>query len=204
MDPSKIAEGIFLVLSNLAILPALLYSIQYKLIPELTILFIVFVISSFYHLCQTEFYCIIPDFKTHQTADHFFVFTALIWVILYAFAIPLKYRISLTFIFQALILLPLIFYVNLDWLSALFIGFIITILIFIFALITQQFPKFNIYNFLIVFILITVGLILHVIGGDTSSSFYSWTHSAWHIFSMLAIYFALDLRRGKIHHILKK
>ncbi len=86
MNSLLLFAGICLVVSNIALLPAIIYAKQKSLVPEFSILAIVFFVSSFYHLCQAGFVCILGiDFTTLRLADHFFVYSALVWIVLYFF-----------------------------------------------------------------------------------------------------------------------
>lgn len=86
MNSLLLFAGICLVVSNIALLPAIFYAKYLSLVPEFSILAIVFFVSSFYHLCQAGFVCILGiDFTTFRLADHFFVYSALVWIVLYFF-----------------------------------------------------------------------------------------------------------------------
>ena len=76
MNTLFIVEGIFLVGTNIALLPAIGYAIYLNLVPEIAILSVVFVVSVVYHLCQVGFICILNiEFSTFQFADQYFVYS---------------------------------------------------------------------------------------------------------------------------------
>ncbi len=214
MRPTTAIEGLFLVISNIALLPAIIYAFYLKLIPETSIISVVFIISTVYHLCQAGFICLLTiDFVTFQFSDHFFVYSLLVWIVLYAIGLPLEFRFAIFIWIQALLFPLLLEFKNTWWFGGFIIGFIVLITVLLLSLIIRAIPRINIFSLIAAVILLGIGFALHLIGGDPTppshdqqhlkneeddiNHKYVWLHSLWHIFSMLAIYYVLDLKYGK-------
>ncbi len=206
MRPVSIVEGLFLVGSNLALLPAIRYAYVLGLLPESSILSVVFVVSSVYHLCQAGFICLLDiDFLTFQLQDHFFVYGALVWITLYFIGLTLAERFAI-FIWVQALLFPLILeFVKTWWLSGFVVGFVVLIAILLLSIVVRGFPRFNIYSMIAAILLVGVGFAFHLIGGDPTppdqkdgetNHKYAWFHSAWHVFIMLSVYYVIDLKHG--------
>lgn len=207
------SNGLFLVLSNLAVLPAFIYAIFLGQIPEASILGIVGLVSFFYHLCQAGFYCIVTEtcvtqdnFSILQFADEFFVFLALLWFIAYWFkfntrTVLLEITIAFIFIAEAIVFIPLvadsgnfIFYeVSLIALSL--------VASFIWMLIWRQ-RKMGWKGLGLALGLIITGLILFYVAGDPGDTNYDIVHGVWHILLFIAAFFILDTRYGNLERVL--
>ncbi len=225
MDAKVVVAGISLVASNLALLPAIFYSKTLGLLPEFAILVVVFVTSTLYHLCQVGFVCVFGiDFKTFQFADHFFVYSALAWLMLYLFipaenregvyyvastrrGLSLQGRIAIFIVIQAIVFPLLLEFVHRDWFVGVIIGIIVAVAIVLVVCVIRGIPGFNFINVLIAIVLIAVGFTLHLLGGDPfppdsdpldedKALRYAWFHTAWHILIMLSIYYIIDLKYG--------
>jgi hypothetical protein len=206
------SDGLFLVLSNLVVLPAFFYAIILGQIPEAFILGIVGLVSFFYHLCQAGFYCIVTniygtgeDFLVLQYADEFFVFLALIWFIAYWFkfntrTVLLEMTISFIFIAIAIVFVALIsgssnfiFYE---------IGLIVLALVasFIWMLIWRR-RRMGWEGLGIALGFVITGLILFYVAGDPGDSNYDLVHGVWHILLFIAAFFILDTRYGNLRRV---
>ena len=206
------SDGLFLVLSNLFVLPALLYAIILGQIPEAAILGIVGLVSFFYHLCQAGFYCIVKDtcptgknFSILQFADEFFVFLALLWFIAYWFkfntrTVLLEMTIAFIFIAQAIVFIPLVA----DSGNFIFyeIGLIILTLVasFIWMLIWRR-RRISWDGLGIALGLIIIGLILFYVAGDPGEPNYDLVHGIWHVLLFVAVFFILDTRYNNLKRI---
>ena len=207
MDTRTIIECLALVLSNLALVPAIYLAFKYRLLPEANLMLVVFVGSILYHLCQVNFVCVLElEFKTLQLMDNFFVYSLLTWIILWFIGLKLEERF-IVFVWFQLFQLPLILdFVNTWWLASLFIIFLVFVTVFLVLLVLKQMPQFHRGVFFFGLLLVLVGFGFHIIGGEPSQpkntvtpevEHYAIYHSIWHIFSMLGIYFAIDLKQGK-------
>ncbi len=200
------------MLSNLALLPAILYARRLGLVPEAAILGAVLVVSSAYHLCQAGFVCILDiDFVTFQRHDHFTVYAALVWMTLYLVGISLPHRFAI-FIWIQVLLFPLVTeFMSAWWASGLVVGVTVVVAVILLVLVVRGFPNFNIPAVVAAVVLVAVGFALHVAGGDPTppgettgadgsdltNHPYAWLHSAWHIFVMIALYYVIDFRHGQ-------
>ena len=196
MTPLSILEGIFLILSNLFLLPAILYAYELGDWPEFHILFNLMKVSAAYHTCQANFFCFWFDIKILQLADHFTVYITLFWIALYFTGTKLDTRFSI-WIGLILLLFPcLLVYEDNIWLPISLICVLIPMVIFLFWWSKDGIKEFRIVNILIGTVLLASGFFLYVMGGDPIGHVYAWTHIFWHIFSMLSIYFIIDIRNG--------
>jgi hypothetical protein len=196
--------GLFLVISNIAAIPAIVYALYRCLFPEATLIIIIAIVSFFYHMCQSDYWCLVSsdcqnkaDFVIMQMMDEFFVFVVIIWFILYFFEIRLRYRIVLTFIIQTIIFIPIVRNVYILIFEAAIIGGIIIISIIILIFLSKKSISFYIFSTIVAIILIVVGFSLFIVAGDPDDSLYPWLHSVWHILLFIAILFVLDMKYGK-------
>lgn len=207
MDTRTILECLALLLSNLALVPAIYLAFHYKLIPEASLMLVVFIASVVYHLCQVNFVCILGlKFATLQFMDNFFVYSLLTWIILYFIGLNLKERFSIFVWFQIFVFPLILEFVNTWWLAALFIIFLVFVVLFLILLVLRKMPRFHHGVFAVGLLLVIVGFGFHIIGGEPSqpkntvtpeAEHYAIYHSIWHILVMLGIYFAIDLKHGK-------
>lgn len=206
------SDGLFLVLSNLVVLPALVYAIILGQIPEAVILGVVGLVSFFYHLCQAGFFCIVTntcvlgdDFLILQKADEFFVFLALIWFIAYWFrfntrTVLLELTISFIFIAIAIVFIALVSG------SSNFIFYEVALIVvalvasFIWMLIWRR-KRMGWEGLGIALGLIIIGLILFYVAGDPGDPNYDLVHGIWHILLFVAAFFILDTRYNNLRRV---
>jgi hypothetical protein len=197
-DPSSI----YLVLTNVAFLFAFAYAIEKKLWPESTIILVVALASSFYHLCQTEVYCAaeypysgLPRYLYLQQLDEFMVATTVIWFIMYFFEIPLALRACFVFFVQGVVFVPIIS----QSYEFVYIGVSFLVVAFVALMIMLYFRKYihlSIYSTIAAALLIGVGVALFVIGGDPDDSTYTWFHGTWHLLLFFGVFFVIDIKYG--------
>lgn len=200
MLASQTIGGLALVLSNLALVPAILHSIWMFYMTEAFVLSVLMFVSSFYHCCQTDFFCL-TSLTSLRVCDHFFVYTTLIWVTMFFLEMHLTVRLIVLILIQPFLLPVLIDDIGSWWIA---IGLVITLTIFsiiYMVVVLERFPKFDILDLISAAILIGVGLFFHIWSGDPGSSRYTWAHSIWHLFVMLGIFFVLELKDGKDYYI---
>lgn len=189
-------EGLFLVTSNLALLPAIIYSLKRKLYPEAALFISLALVSTAYHYCQSGVVCVF-SFKALQTTDHFFVYSAMIWLVLYFVDLKLVPKYMIFILLQMGLLPSIIDYINEGWiLSAVVISVIVIIGGFIIIAILRGFPKCDILDLFTAVLLIGGGFFFHVYAGSPGDKNYAWSHAIWHIMSMLAIFFILEVKDG--------
>ncbi len=192
---TNLNDALFLILSNLALLFAIGFSIKRQLLPETTILGILMSVSITYHFCQTGISCLFP-LDTLREMDHFFVYSTLIWIVLYFIEPPWPIRISVFFLAQVFIFPFLLTFLETNWVAGVLIGVIVVGALFLLFIVVQRIPNIDWLDLLIAAILLGVGFALHITAGDPEGSNYSVPHSIWHILSMLAIYFVLEIKDG--------
>ena len=207
MDTRTILECLALLLSNLALIPAIYLAFHYRLTPEASLMLVVFIGSIVYHLCQVNFICVLGlTFETLQFMDNFFVYSLLAWIILYFIGLDLKERFSIFVWFQIFVFPLILEFINTWWLAALFIVFLTFVVLFIILLVLKKIPRFHHGIFVVGFLLVIVGFGFHIIGGEPTqpkdtvtpqAEHYAIYHSIWHILVMFGIYFAIDLKHGK-------
>lgn len=207
MDTRTILECLALLLSNLALLPAIYLAFKYRLIPEANMMLVVFVGSVVYHLCQVNFVCILGfKFETLQFMDNFFVYSLLTWIILYFIGLNLAERFTVFVWFQIFVFPLILEFIDTWWLASIFIVFLAFVALFLTLLLLKKMPHFHRGIFFFGLLLVLVGFGFHIIGGEPSqpkntvtpeAEHYAIYHSIWHIFSMFGIYFAIDLKHGK-------
>ncbi len=201
MDAVTAVEGAFLVLTNLALVPALFYSARRWLFAELAILSVVFLASSAYHLCQAGFVCLLDvGFSAFQLSDHFWVFSALLWVVLFFAGLGLEYRFVILVLSQLLLLLLILEFGHDSWFSAVVIGGIVLIAFLLLVFVGRAVPDVSIANLVVALLLVGGGFVLFLLAGDPphdrdpGDPSYGPFHAGWHVLIMLAVYPALDLR----------
>ncbi len=204
MTPLTVLEGVALVASNLALVPAVYYAVRWHLIPEVAVLAVVLAVSTFYHLCQAGFVCALGiGFRTFQLADHFFVYGGLLWVVLFFLGLRLRFRFSILIVAQAFAFPLLVEFSHRWWFSLLVIAVVTVVALLLIAFSAADVRDFSAANFVAAAVLVLAGFALHLLAGDppepdgdrSNAARYAWLHSLWHVLAMLAVYYALDLRR---------
>lgn len=218
MSGLSILQGILLVSSNAALVPAIAYATRWGLLPEAAILSVVLVVSSLYHMCQAEFVCVLGiSLFTFQLQDHFWVYSAIIWIALYFVGLDVRIKFAV-FVWVQMLVFPLLLeFIKMWWFGGLVIGIVIVVAIILLTLVVRGIPRFNVVNMIAAVVLVAVGFVLHVLGGDpievvvdkdtgertvTGDQDYPVYHTLWHVFVMVSIYYILDLPRG--HTLLAK
>lgn len=186
-------DGLFLVLSNFAILPAVIYTVYKHLFIDAAILVIMFIASSVYHLCQSDFFCAV-SFNALQIVDHFFVYQTLIWVLFYIVNIPLVHRLTLLLFFQMGLLPFTLQYVNSWWLTGITLLLIGVVCVVSLTFFYWDKPVLSKFDFCIAVILIGTGFYLHVLAGPPGVPNYWLWHALWHMLAMLGIFFVYTFK----------
>ncbi len=197
-------SDLFLILSNVAIIPAILYSYVKRLWPETTLLTTVGIVSFLYHSCQANFYCIVRDmcpgktkYTTLQNSDEFFVNITIIWFIMYFMRLPRNLSIAVVFAAAPVFLIS-IFTHGPDLLFIL-VGVILIsgFSSIIYSILLYRHIKFSYPSAVIALIFLIIGFTIFYIGGDPDKpQNYGTYHSIWHILLMIAVFFVLKTRYG--------
>ncbi len=212
MSGLSVIQGILLVSSNAALIPAIAYATRWGLLPEAAILSVVLVVSSLYHMCQAEFVCVLGiSLFTFQLQDHFWVYSSIIWIALYFVGLDVRVRFAV-FVWVQTLIFPLVLeFIKMWWFGGLVIGIVIVIVVILLTLVVRGIPRFNVVDMIAAVVLVAVGFALHLLGGDpievvvdevtgertvTGDDDYPVYHTLWHVFVMVSIYYILDLRFG--------
>ena len=195
---------LYLILSNIAILPAIFYAWTRRLYPEAGLLTSVGINSFLYHSCQGNFFCIVRDtcigetkYTTLQNSDEFHVNITIIWFIMFFLSIPRNVAIGVVFLISPIFLIS----ISTQGPNLLFIliGTIAISGVFtaIYSFLLYRKLKFSYVSAILAFILLVSGFTIFYIGGDPNQlSNYNVYHSTWHILLMTAVFFVLDIRYG--------
>ena len=76
----NVYAGLALVLSNVALLPAIWEGARQRDVSTGIALLRTFVVSILYHMCQAGFFCLMR-YELHRIADYLFVYDAIVWII---------------------------------------------------------------------------------------------------------------------------
>lgn len=191
------AAAVFLVITNLALFPALYYSAVAGLFVELGLLLGVFVASTAFHICQVQWFCFGVSLFSLQVTDHTLVYVTVIYLSLYFVNTPLVSRVGVT-LFTLPIIQPVIITFLHEFVSgalAVAIAAVAAMVALIVILSVYGHVYFDWRSVLVAAILVAGGIVLHVVGGDFSpnNNAYGAAHSVWHVLAMVAIYFILDI-----------
>lgn len=188
----------FLVLSNVAIFPAIFYAYYVRqLVAETALLLAVMAVSTAFHLCQVEWFCFGVDLHALQVTDHFMVYTALVWFSLYFAGAAERARTAITIATMA-IMLPVILTFIGSWLSGgiiIAITLVLSVVVLTYAIHVNGGPPVAWGAFVVAMGLMAAGVFLHVFGGDFGPDNWKYpvAHSVWHVLSMLALYYVLGI-----------
>ena len=184
-----------LILSHYAIVPGLAISIAKGYIPEAGSILAMTLVSTLYHLCQAGNVCALP-FTVLQTSDHFFVYSTLVWLVLFFSDATVNWRYVAFILIQAVLLPMILYFMNAVWLSGVAIGLPV-IVGFVFIALMRKWPKYDLRDLIPGILLLGIGIFFHIYGGDPGTTNYAWAHSIWHVTSMLSIYFILESKDDK-------
>lgn len=183
-----------LVVTNVFLIPAIVYSAMRRMPVDATILSMLLLASTLYHACQAEYFCE-TSLSDHRLADHSFVYITLTWLFLSMASgvrMDVRYSILLGIIFI------LIFFNERLFQSFAFAGILLATFV-LYALvglfwIGLPLRRFDVIFGLIILVLFGAGFALHLVGSDPDSANYWWAHSLWHVFAMCAIVLFLIMR----------
>lgn len=204
------SDELYLVLSNTAILPAVVYSFFLGLWPEFSLLTALGTNSTLYHLCQGNFFCIIttsvlgqPDFYVLQKTDEFFVNIAIVYFVMYFLWIPREIILLVVFLVSPMFMMTIFsgsVYTN------LILGVVIGISVFavlIYCVFVKEEFEFSLISGILALILLITGFVFFLLGGDPNESDnYGIYHGNWHTFLMLGLFFVIDLRYGYLQIVI--
>jgi len=182
-----------LVLSHIAAVPALIFLVYKQLIAETAVLATAVWASTAFHMCQVEWFCFGMTVESLQIGDHFMVFFALIWFLLYASGTTERVRVALSVAIMG-VSLPIIIS-NMETYVAGVIVVGIAVAAFLVTLVIYSCIRGTIRiewrSFAVALVLIGLGTALHVFGGDfgDAAGYYPTAHTVWHVLAFFAIYY---------------
>jgi len=189
------SEGLYLVLSNIAIVAAIWLCFYHRRYPEATVAFVVFAISSTYHLCQSGFYCV-ADLEVLRRADHFFVYSLIIWYTLYWLELPLDIRFSTFFLLTAFLYPTSAENLSSNVFTGIAIGVIAFVAFIYIIFINMKIPRITLIETIIIVALAGTGIGLDAYAGDVTDNNYPYAHGTWHILTMLALFFFISMKEN--------
>ncbi len=187
-----------LVFTHLAAVPAAVFLLKRHAWTTLTVLSVAVIISTAYHVCQVGWFCFGSDVRAFQISDHFTVYFAVTWFLLWGSGAPERVVTSATFGIVGLVL-PLIIGKPDSWVSGILIisaGVVAFLACYTIYTRIRGKSTVNWLPLLAAGILIASGVVFHVMAGDFSedNTLYPIAHSIWHVFALLALYFAAMVR----------
>lgn len=197
-------KGLFTVVSNVAILPAVVLAWRRREYDGCLLLFKLFWSSSLYHFCQSGFWCLF-SFKTLRIVDYVSVFAAVSWMFLFVARVGPRWRGGLV-VFIVMQLLSLQLQYGTRWYLALLgvatIGIPTSIAYAVISCGTTTTTTTLARDgaaLLAAIVLAVVGFVFYFVEGepDTNDT-YPYTHGAWHVFAMfslLALFYAGQPRK---------
>ena len=195
---ASLAIGMALVLSHFAALPALVYLGWMGLVSELAVLSTCVAVSTAYHMCQVGWFCFGVDLIALQISDHFLVFFAFVWMLMYSSGAPERIRATVTIVIMGPTLPVIISHLD-SWVAgAMAVG--LGIAAFFIAFIAYAWIRGGVTvkwrAFGVALALILIGIRLHINSGDFSSSnvIYPMAHTVWHVLAFGALYFASKIQ----------
>ncbi len=200
MDPSAFAADVFLLVSHLAIVPALVYAMRLGAYAEAAILLRMALVSVVYHTCQVGAVCVLPaGLPALRMLDHFVVYDTLVWFVLYFLGLPLLWRVVVTLLLQAIVLPTLLLWMDRWWYVGIPLAAIAVVVLAWLAMRWRALPHRRLSDVLAALALFAVGAALFAIGGepDPDDPLYGWTHAAWHALVLSVPYFVLDSYEGR-------
>lgn len=186
-----------LVITNVAVLPAVYVAARRKLYLEFFVFINLFWASSAYHLCDAFEICVLPS-KAHKWLDFMFAFlSAAVIVVYYMNFYNREYKYIL---FLWLVLATAIAYVVWGF-TLLALGVLILILCAcaLFRWYNGGMAHFYWHELFILAALVSVGLVIFVFFNSNHDNYWL-VHSVWHVVIMLSILVGLFVKKPPEPH----
>ena len=148
--------------------------------------FSLLIASSLYHACRAGFVCLVPYIE-HRKLDYLFVYTAVLWTLTTGLgrshAIPIRRRLVVYYLFLLPVTIMIVGNYEGHWVQL--VGGLLPALLMIAIAHTYGVALFRRWPWAVTsFVLAGIaGVFMFVMPSHT----YEWSHSVWHIFSMLAL-----------------
>lgn len=184
-----------LVLTNLILWIAIVYDVWKAHFTEATVIFLLFLASTLYHMCQGGWWCA-SSLWEGQATDHVFVYATIAWIFLTFWVLTPDIRFSL---FLVIIFLTILFISEATdsfVFLAFFIWFFVLFALFRVVGVGEPIRRYDIALIVVAGLLVGAGFALHLVGDSADSSQYWWAHSLWHVFAMLGIFVVILIRDG--------
>ena len=186
---AEIIGSLFLVFSNLALLPAILLFAKKGDFSSAIVYGGTFSASVFYHSCRANFFCVY-DYVQLRTTDYIFVYRAIVWSVT-ALGIRAKdtsahknTHIFLFFLLTDAIYFSVMSNIPFGYLPIIGIGLPLAVVIVFNAASGSRMFYNKPWTIATVVLALSGGLFMFVF----PDSLYSVAHSLWHVFSMLSAY----------------
>ena len=196
--------GLFLVLSNLALIPAVIYCLAKKKWVLCIIFSRLLLVSTFYHICQAGYYCFSVTLEALRTSDHFFVYMSLTWLVLYLLGLPIVLKLIVSIVVEMIALPALVAYIDSWWVLGTILIMLAAVILITMAIRFAKSParlkklmRIDILDTIMAVTLISLGFVFHILAGEPGSYRYGWAHALWHVFAMLGMFFVLEMKDGK-------
>lgn len=183
---SNLVGGLFLVLSNLFIVPAIIESLYAREEDSAIVYFNILIASSLYHSCRAGFVCVIA-YIDHRKLDYLFVYFAVMWTLTTGLgkSHTIPYRIRLVVFNFFFLPMAILIIGNYEGHAVQIVGGLLPgISMYIIAK-HYGVPLFRRWGWALAAIVLggIAGLFMFAMPYNT----YEWSHSVWHIFAMLAL-----------------
>lgn len=197
---SNLVGALFLVLSNLAIVPSILLSFYLREEDSAIAYFNVFVASVLYHSCRSGFNCSVP-YIDHRKLDYLFVYFAVLWTLTTGLGkshiIPYRIRLVVFNLFFLPVAILIVGNYEGHWVQL--VGGVLPALVMITVAKHYGVHLFRrIWWAVAAFVLGGLaGLFMFIMPYNT----YEWSHSVWHVLSMSALFCLIYSTKRKFNYI---
>jgi len=197
---SNLAGAIFLVISNLAIVPSILLSFYLHEEDSAIAYFNVFVASVLYHSCRSDFNCVVP-YVDHRKLDYLFVYFAVLWTLTTGLGkshiIPYRIRLVVFNLFFLPVAILVVGNYEGHWVQL--VGGLFPALVMIAVANHYGVHLFRRIWWAVAALAVgaAAGLFMFVMPYST----YEWSHSVWHILSMTALFFLIYSTKRRYRNI---
>lgn len=210
MNKAENQSDLFLLLSNVAVVPATLIAVLLKRYASAALITTVAVVSFLYHSCQANFFCVVNNtvqgerhYYLMQKSDEFFVNVAIVWFVLYAIELGAFLSATVVFSLQGVFLLVLLSGSEYSTTILSSTIAVVTFFAFIYVLMRPKRLAFSIMPSLAALALLASGGTLFVVAGNNGEEKYWLYHSLWHVLLFLSVFFVLLIKTPGYSLILK-
>lgn len=193
--------AVALVFSHLAAIPAFVFLLQRRAWTTLTVLCVSVAMSTAYHVCQVGWACFGTDVGSLQRADHFMVYFAITWFLMWGVGASEELVASATIVIMG-VALPYII-ANSGWMASIapIVAAVIGFVSYAIYACIKGTSKVNWLPLVAALILVAAGSVFYLLSGNfnNADSFYAVAHPVWHLYAMFSLYFAAMVRYWQPH-----